>query len=347
MNPKNGEIYAMASSRPFDLNNPSNAIDNYYSKKEQAKMDSETKSEVLLELWQNYCISTPYEPGSTAKIFTIAAGLEEDKIKGNETYNCDGVEVVNGVRIHCHNRSGHGLVNVTESLMVSCNDALMKIAKTEGKEVFGKYQKIFGIGEATGIDLPNEETCINLYYKPDKMSDVDLATNSFGQNFYTTVVQMAGAYASVVNGGNYYEPHLVKQVLDSDGNVVETINKKLVRKTISASTSNFIKKALLRTCEDGSGKKASIAGYQIGGKTGTAEKNKQGATGKDETYVVSFMSVAPAMDPEVLVYVTVDEPNIKKQSDSSQATNISKSVMGQIFPYLNIYPTETTTKNEN
>ena len=346
MNPKNGEIYAMASSNPYDLNNP-NDLSAYYSKKKLAKMSEDEKSKALLELWQNYCISNPFEPGSTAKIFTIAAALEENVIKGNETYKCDGVGKYGGATIHCYKRSGHGKLNVTESLMYSCNDVLMQIAMLEGKDTFSKYQSIFGIGQKTGIDLPDEDDCSKLYYTADKMGVVDLATNSFGQNFYTTMVQMAAAYSSVVNGGNFYEPHLVKQILDSDGNVVENIEKKLLRKTVSTKTSEFIKQALYKTCEEGSGKKAKVAGYQIGGKTGTAEKNQQGATGKDETYVVSFIAVAPALDPEVVIYAVVDEPNIKKQSDSSQATGVCKSVMEKILPYLNIYPTEEVDTTED
>ena len=346
MNPKNGEIYAMASSNPYDLNNP-NDLSAYYSKKKLAKMSENKKSKALLELWQNYCISNPFEPGSTAKIFTIAAALEENVIRGNETYKCDGVGKYGGSTIHCYKRSGHGKLNVTESLMYSCNDVLMQIAMLEGKDTFTKYQSIFGIGQKTGIDLPDEDDCSKLYYTADKMGVVDLATNSFGQNFYTTMVQMAAAYSSVVNGGNYYEPHLAKQILDSDGNVVQNIEKKLLRKTISTKTSEFIKQALYKTCEEGSGKKAKISGYQIGGKTGTAEKNQQGATGKDETYVVSFIAVAPALDPEVVIYAVVDEPNIKKQSDSSQATKVCKSVMEKVLPYLNIYPTEEVDETED
>jgi stage V sporulation protein D (sporulation-specific penicillin-binding protein) len=339
MNPKNGEIYAMASSNPYDLNE-SVDLTQYYSEKELEDMTEEEQSKAMLEIIQNYCISNAYEPGSTAKIFTIAAGLEENVINGNETYKCDGVGTYGGTRIHCYKREGHGKLTVTQSLMVSCNDALMQIAMLEGVDVFSKYQSIFGIGQKTGIDLPDEEDCSNLYYTADEMSVVDLATNSFGQNFYTTMIQMAAAYSSVVNGGNYYEPHLVKQILDSDGNVVENIDKTLLRKTVSTKTSEFIKQALYQTCEEGSGKKAKVAGYQIGGKTGTAEKNEQGATGADETYVVSFIAVVPALDPEVVIYALVDEPNIEKQSDSSQATSICKSVMEEILPYLNIYPTE-------
>ena len=346
MNPKNGEIYAMASSNPYDLNNP-NDLSAYYSKKKLAKMTEDEKSKALLELWQNYCISNPYEPGSTAKIFTIAAALEENVIHGNETYKCDGAGKYGGATIHCYKRSGHGKLNVTESLMYSCNDVLMQIAMLEGKDTFSKYQSIFGIGQKTGIDLPDEDDCSKLYYTADQMGVVDLATNSFGQNFYTTMVQMAAAYSSVVNGGNYYEPHLVKQILDSEGNVVQNVEKKLLRKTVSTKTSEFIKQALYKTCEEGSGMKAKVSGYQIGGKTGTAEKNQQGATGKDETYVVSFIAVAPALDPEVVVYALVDEPNIKKQSDSSQATGVSKAVMEKILPYLNIYPTEEADTTQN
>jgi stage V sporulation protein D (sporulation-specific penicillin-binding protein) len=169
------------------------------------------------------------------------------------------------------------------------------------------------------------------------MTAVDLACNSFGQNFYVTMVQMCAAYSSLVNGGNYYIPHVVKQIVDNDGNVIQNIEPTLVRQTVSKSTSEYMKEALLQVVENGTGSRVQIEGYEIGGKTGTAEKADVGAA--VETYTVSFMSVVPAYDPEVIVYVVVDEPHVEKSQNTYQAKDLCKAALEQILPYLNIYPT--------
>ncbi|MDO5409294.1 MAG: penicillin-binding transpeptidase domain-containing protein [Lachnospiraceae bacterium] len=346
MNPNNGEIYAMSESRQFNLQKPDD-LTSYYSEKELKKMSRKQKSEALLQIWRNFCTSTSYEPGSTAKVFTVAAGLEEDRLKQNDTFVCDGVGVYGGCRIHCHKRSGHGSLNVMGALMASCNDALMLMGDKIGTEIFCDYQSKFNFGRLTGVDLPDEFSCSNQIYHADNMTSVDLATNSFGQNFYVTMVQMCAAYASLVNGGNYYEPHVVKQILDGDGNVLENVEPKLVRQTVSKNTSEFMKEALLQTVENGTGNRIKIEGYEIGGKTGTAEKADVGAA--EETYTVSFMSVAPAYDPEVIVYVVVDEPNCTKAENTYQAKDLCKEVLEKILPYLNIYPTadEDSVSNAN
>lgn len=337
-NPNNGEIYAMAQSRQYDLNDPSN-LDGLYTKEEQDKLKEhdEELSKVLLLKWRNFCISNSYEPGSTAKLFTVAAGLEENLIQENGTYVCDGVGVYGGSRIHCHKRTGHGSLTTMGALMASCNDALMQMGEQIGAEVFCEYQSKFNLGRLTGIDLPDELSCANQLYYADNMTNVDLATNSFGQNYYVTMVQMCAAYASMVNGGNYYQPHVVKKILDNDGNVVENIQPKLVRQTVSAVTSEFLKESLLQVVANGTGNRVEIEGYEIGGKTGTAEKANKGA--EEETYTVSFMAVAPAYDPELVLYVVVDEPNCSKAENTYQAKDLCKAVLEQILPYLNIYPT--------
>lgn len=341
MNPNNGEIYAMAASRQFDLNNPTDLTD-IYTQEEIDAMSDEEKSEALLLRWRNFCTSSSYEPGSTAKVFTVAAGLEENKLNPEDRFVCDGVKIYSGARIHCHKRSGHGSLTVTGALMASCNDALMQIGDLVGIDDFCEYQSRFNFGQLTGIDLPDELSCSNQIYRADNMTAIDLACNSFGQNFYVTMVQMCAAYASLVNGGNYYEPHVVKQILDNEGNVVENIEPKLVRQTISKNTSEFMKEALLQVVENGTGSRVQIEGYEIGGKTGTAEKANVGD--EDETYTVSFMSVAPAYDPELILYVVVDEPNVDKSLNTYQAKDLCKAALEQILPYLNIYP---TADNEN
>ena len=335
MNPNNGEIYAMAASRQYDLSNPTRLTDSY-SEEELENMTDEEKSEILLNRWRNFCTSSSYEPGSTAKVFTVAAGMEENKISPDNTFVCDGVKAYGSTRIHCHKRSGHGSLNVTGALMASCNDALMQIGDLVGSQDFCKYQQRFNFGQETGIDLPDELSCSNQIYNESNMTAIDLACNSFGQNFYVTMVQMCAAYSSLVNGGNYYEPHVVKQILDNDGKVVENIEPKLVRQTVSKSTSEYMKEALLQVVENGTGSRVQIDGYEIGGKTGTAEKANVGD--EKETYTVSFMSVAPAYDPEVIVYVVVDEPNVDKAQNTYQAKDLCKEALEQILPYLNIYP---------
>lgn len=335
MNPNNGEIYAMAASRQYSLENYDDVSDTY-TEEEFKELPEEEQSEFLLKKWRNFCTSSSYEPGSTAKVFTIAAALEENKISTEDTFVCDGVKAYGSTRIHCHKRSGHGLLNVTGALMASCNDALMQIGDLVGVDDFCAYQKKFNFGQKTGIDLPDELSCSNQIYNADNMTAIDLACNSFGQNFYVTMVQMCAAYSSLVNGGNYYEPHVVKQILDSEGNVVENIEPKLVRQTVSSSTSEYMKEALFQVVENGTGSRVQIDGYEIGGKTGTAEKANVGDA--DETYTVSFMSVAPAYDPEVIVYVVVDEPNVEKSQNTYQAKDLCKAALEEILPYLNIYP---------
>ena len=333
MDPKTGEILGMATNHKFDLNNPRN-IDAYFSPEEQAAMDDEAKIEAWNNLWRNFCVSDTYEPGSTAKIFTVAAGLENGAINGSESYNCEGVLEVGGWQIHCAKRSGHGYLNVTESIMQSCNVAMMRIAAAVGKENFCKVQRLFGFGTKTGIDLPGEADTSTLIHTPEDMASSDLATNSFGQNFNVTMVQQAAAFASAINGGSYYQPHVVKQILNAQGSVVRDIQPELVRETCSAETSEFLRNALFRTVSEGTGKAAGVEGYEIGGKTGTAEKYPRSY----HNYLVSFCGFAPADDPQVLCYVIVDTPHTEDQPHSTYASGIFHNIMNEILPYLNVFP---------
>lgn len=371
MNPNNGEILAMANNRMFDLNNPKqiggyftdeeiyqfglkeamNAYNRQHKKTDQSVITIEQVPERFTEdeirsygqqvawnqIWRNYCISDTYEPGSPSKIFTIAAALEEGVIGPNDTFYCDGYQEVGGHKIKCtgYVKGGHGLIDVQESLMVSCNDAMMQIAAKTGAERFSRYQKLFGFGAKTGIDLPGEADAKGLIYEADNMRSASLATNSFGQNFNCTMVQMAAAYGSVINGGSYYEPHVVKQILNEQGAVVKKVSPRLVRETVSESTSSLIKTALFRTVEEGTGKAAAVEGYEIAGKTGTAEKLPRSA----KNYLVSFCGFAPANNPQVLVYVTIDTPHVEDQPHSSYASRVFAQIMGDILPYLNVFPT--------
>lgn len=336
MDPNNGEILAMATDRMYDLNNPRD-LTAQYTAEEIAVMSEEEQAEAWYQMWRNYCVSDTYEPGSPSKIFTIAAAMEEGIINGNETLFCDGGQDVAGTYIKCVNRvGGHGNLTVAESLMVSCNDVLMQIVSREGKDIFYKYQDMFGFTQKTGIDLPGEADTSGLGYTVDTAGPVDMATNAFGQNYNCTMVQMAAAYCSVLNGGSYYEPHVVKQILNSQGSVVKKVEPLLVRETVSQSTSDFIKDALFQTVygEKGTGKAAQVAGYELGGKTGTAEKLPR----KSGNYVVSFCGFAPVDRPEVLVYVVVDQPHVEDQAHSTYASEIFSKIMGEILPYLNVFP---------
>ncbi|MCF2681597.1 peptidoglycan D,D-transpeptidase FtsI family protein [Faecalicatena contorta] len=331
MNPQNGEILAEASYPNYDLNNPRD-LSAYYLEEELEQMTDEEKVNALNELWNNFCVSNTYEPGSTFKPFTIAAGLETGVLTGNENYVCGGVMHVGDHDIHCSNRSGHGPETLKQSLENSCNVALMQIGASLGAEEFCRYQKLFGFGEYTGIDLPGEGSTEGLLYTPENMDAASLATNAFGQNFNVTMTQLAASFCSLINGGNYYKPHVVKQIQDENGNVTENKDPVLLKKTISEETSEIIKDYMLGVVEEGTGASAGVEGYDIGGKTGTAEKLPRG-NGK---YLVSFIGYAPQENPQVVVYVVIDEPNVAEQASSSYATEMASGIMSEIFPYLGI-----------
>ena len=291
--------------------------------------------EALNYVWQNYCISDVFEPGSTYKAFTIAGAMEDGVISDGDEFLCDGSQVVveGESPIYCSYRAGHGMVDVKRALAVSCNDALMQIADKEGPETFDKYQMIFNIGSKTGIDLEGETTGIK--YDVENLNPTELATSSFGQGVTTSMIQMAAGFCSVINGGNYYVPHVVKRLLDSNGNVVENMDPVLVRKTISKEVSDYMKTYLQAVVEEGTGYAAGIEGYTIGGKTGTAEKLPRG-NGK---YVLSFIGFTPVENPQIMLYVVVDEPHVEDQSGSGAGAKLFNQVMQDLLPYLNVYST--------
>ncbi len=343
-NPNNGEILAMADNKNmYDLNNPRD-LTRYYTQEAIDAMTEEEYLDNLSKMWRNYCISDSYEPGSTIKPFTVAAALEEGKITQDQTFVCDGFEYVGGFRIKCHKTSGHGTLNVEQALMNSCNDALMSIAFATGKQLFCDYQAKFGFGMKTSIDLPGEASCENLLFSPDNMADSSLATNSFGQTFNVTMVQMVAGFSSLINGGNYYQPHVVRQILNSDGGVVENIDDTLIKQTVTAKTSDFIRHAMWQTVEAGTGKTAKVDGYLVGGKTGTAQHLDK----TDSNYLLSFLGFAPYDNPQVVCYVIVDSPQVEDKGSSAYASKLFSAIMTEALPYMNIFPTnpeeiETTT----
>ena len=337
MDPNTGAILAEASYPNFDLNQPRD-LSKYYTTEEQEAMTEEERLETLNALWRNFCVSDTFEPGSTMKPFTMAAGFETGKLTGDETYVCGGSYSYEGVAkpVSCIATDGHGTETLKQVLENSCNVGMMHIADTLGAEDFCRYQHIFGFGEYTGIDLPGEGDTSNLLYTADNMQPIDLGTNAFGQNFNVSMTQLAAGFCSLINGGNYYEPYLVKEIRNAQGDVVETKTPVLARKTVSQETCEILKDYMLGVVEEGSGKSAQVEGYAIGGKTGTAEKLPR-SQGKN---LNSFIGYAPQENPEVMIYVVVDEPNLAQQAASYLATRLSADIMKEVFPYLNITKSE-------
>ena len=296
-------------------------------------LTSDQTYEALDAVWRNYCISDILEPGSTFKPFTIAGALEDGIVKDGDTFFCKGYEIVaEGTSpIYCHNRSGDGTITLKQALEQSCNVALMQIAKSEGRETFSKYQDIFNFGNQTGIDLSGEGS--GLVYDEEGLNPVELATSSFGQGINVTMIQMAAAFCSLINGGNYYTPHTVRQILDENGSIIENNEPELVRKTISKTTSDLMKQYMAGVVTEGTGSRAAVDGYTIGGKTGTAEKipRNQG------NYVLSFIGFSPVENPQIMLYVAVDEPNVESQSTSGAGALLFHAIMEDLLPYMNVY----------
>ena len=397
MDPRNGEILAMASNRSYDLNQPYDLVSNGILTQEQSDamdveiagyqeqldalkiqkeetyhtlsqdqkdaMDKEIKAledkanqkyQLLNDMWRNFCVSDTYEPGSTVKPMTVAAALECGAISAGECYYCDGSQtVVAGAKpIHCAKRTGHGMITLEGSIMFSCNDALMQMAAKMGYDDFVKYQRLFNFGLRTGIDLPGESrTDTVVYYVGDeapyenlKIGPAELATCSFGQGFNVSMIQVASAFSSCINGGYYYQPHVMKKIMNSSGGTIEENKGTLLRSTMSEETSAKLKQYLYNTMygpvdsngNNATGKTARVAGYAMGGKTGTAQKIPRG----NGNYLVSFIGYAPYDNPQVVCYVIVDEPNAEYQPTSSFAQKIWKEIMQKSLPYLNIYETE-------
>lgn len=336
MNPNNGEIYAMASNEGFDLNNPRD-LSAFYSAEEIAEIGSDGArlSEALNAMWRNFCVNDTFEPGSTFKCITVSAALEEGVAGAKNTYYCGGVAELDTYKIHCNNRSGHGLLDLEHSLMRSCNMAMIDIASKLGRTTFRSYQDRFGLGRKTGLDLPGEAKGILI--DAQNLNEVELATSSFGQGFNVTMVQMAAAYSSIVNGGYYYTPHVVKKIVNASGATVYEAKNTISARTVSKYTVDFMRRATLSTVEGGTATPAKVKGYLVGGKTGTAQKGRR-ADGK---YIVSFIGSVPADNPQVVIYVVIDEVNSETLYNSSKpATTLASQILQEILPHLGLYPSE-------
>lgn len=346
-NPKNGEILAMATDSPYNLNNPRD-LTPYYSDEEIKQMkdkDDGTMLEALYGIWQNYCISDAFEPGSTVKPLTIGAALDADVVQPTDTFVCDGYQKFGDTMIRCSiYPRAHGTETLSDLIKHSCNDGLMQIGALLGPEEFLKYQKIFNFGSTTGIDLPGEATGILHSEENLSSGSTELASASFGQGYTCTMIQEIAAICSAINGGYYYQPHVVSKIMNEDGDVIKDIQPVVTKQTVSSDVSALIRQYMGAVIEsDGTGATAKVDGYSMGGKTGTAQKYPR----EDKKYLVSFIGFAPLDDPQVVVYVVVDEPNAESQADSLYAQYLYKGIMTEILPYLNIFQDEEVTDKTN
>lgn len=345
MDPKTCNILALYNSHTFD---PNDAYDTDATRYQFPDMTDEEFKEymknatdderigALNKLWRNFAISDVYEPGSTYKAFTVAGALEENVIDKNDMFLCDGGEQKDIYYIKCWYHAGHGEQTIAQSLENSCNDALMQIAAKEGSTRFDKYQVRFGFGQMTNVDIPgepDEDSFSLVVYHKNTLNEVELATSSFGQGVCVSMVQLGTAFCSLINGGYYYEPSVVQRIEDENGNIIDSKKNVLVRRTISEETSATMRDILFRVIEEGTGELAGVEGYEVGGKSGTAEKLPRG-NGK---YILSFIGFAPVDDPKVMIYVVVDEPG--EQSYSLAAKNLFREISKEVFPYMNIYKT--------
>ncbi len=335
MDANNGEILAMQSNYSYNLNSPRD-LTWLYPEDTVKAMTAQEKINILYDVWRNFCISDAYEPGSTFKPMTVAAALEEKIVTLADEFLCDGREYfgsTKSIQIKCSNSRGHGKISLAQSLMYSCNDALMQMAAEGGRDWFYYYQKHFLLGSKTGIDLPGETS--GSLIPVQNLNVTELATSSFGQSFTVNMVQMASAFASLVNGGIYYEPHVVKAIKNAEGATIQKIEPVEVSKTISIETSDFIRDAMYYTVVDGTATQAQVEGYVIGGKTGTAQKYPREA-GKN---LVSFLGFVETDDRTVIVYVVVDEAHDEElMSKSSTASSLASRILEETLPYLKMYP---------
>ncbi len=333
MDPNTGEVLAMADYPTFDLNNPRD-LTAVYTQEQLDKLSDEEMVDAYYKLWSNSTISWLYEPGSVFKSFVVASAIEEGLAHTNDVWTCDAVAVYNGASIHCHNLEGHGDITSVGALVYSCNDALMQMGAMLGKTRFNRYLHIFQFGQKTAIDLPGEEQ--GLLINENNMMDVDLATNSFGQNLNVNMVQMTAAFASLINGGYYYQPYTVKEVRNASGDTVVANKPTLVARTISSQTSEEMRQYFRAVVDFGAYWIASLEGYSMGGKSGTAQK----AGRLDDSFVVSFMGFLEAENPQFLIYVVIDSPQIETYNNSSAAQMIFHEIAANLTMYYGIPQTK-------
>lgn len=336
MNPQKGEIYACVNVPEFNLNEP--FVLNIGQ--DTASMDQKKIQDLLNQMWRNPCLNDTYEPGSTFKIITMAAGLQEGVVSLNDRFYCPGYKLVDDRRIHCANRRGHGSQNFVEGAQNSCNPVFIEVGLRLGVENYYKYFRRFGLMKQTGIDLPGEAGTI--MHKMENMGNVELATVSFGQSFQITPVQLVTTVSSLINGGNRITPHFGVAVQSADGTQVKELEYPVETGIVSSETSETVRKILETVVSEGSGKNAAIEGYSIGGKTATSQTLPRSAN----RYISSFLGFAPAEEPKVLALCIIHDPQ-GIYYGGTIAAPVVRSIFDNVLPYLGIEKTKSEKSEED
>ncbi len=347
MDPNTGKILAMATKGDFDPNQYSLVVDSVQEEINSLPEDEQAEAlqQAQYSQWRNKAISDPYEPGSVFKIITLAAALESNTTVLSDTFECPGYIQVGDRKISCWKTAGHGHQTLADAIKNSCNPAFITIGLRMGATNFNYYFEAFGLTTKTGIDLPGEAKSI--YHDPDTMTEIDLASSSFGQTFKLTPIQLITAVCAAVNGGTLYEPYIVDRILSSDGSVVVQNEPTAVRQVISEETSEIVRAMLENVVSEGSGKTAKVPGYRIGGKTGTSEKlDNTNEEGEVEKYVSSFLAIAPADDPQIVILLLLDEAQMENPYGSVVAAPVVGAMLSDILPYMGIEPSYTEEELE-
>ncbi len=347
MNVNTGAILGMAVSGDFNPNSPFTL-----SAADQAAVDAapeeerdKLREELQYRQWRNKAVSDTYEPGSVFKIFTASTALEEGLINENSLFTCNYTFVVAGNPYHCHHAGGHGTQNLARAISNSCNPAFIQIGQLIGTKLFSKYFKAYGMAEKTGIDLPGE--ALPKYHTEEKMGPTELASSSFGQTFNVTPIQMITMAAAAVNGGYLVQPHMVEKIIDSEGKVVKTVSTGYKRQVISNSTSETMRNLLEYVVQNGA-KNGIVAGYRVGGKTGTSQKMvKIVETGNRGFYIGSYIGIVPINDPQIAIYVMLDEPHGHSYYGGVISAPVGSRIMSDILPYLGIEPQYSEAELKN
>ena len=343
MNVNTGEILAMAIKGDFDPNQPFTL-----SETDQAKVDAVTdetekstlKAQLQNKQWRNKAVSDTYEPGSVFKVITASMALEENLVNLNSTFTCGWSINIAGQTYHCHKRGGHGTQNFLQTMVNSCNPAYIMVGQLVGTSNFAKYFEAFGLTKKTGIDLPGESNSV--YHSAEKMGAVELASSSFGQTFKITPIQMITAISAAVNGGYLVQPHIVSKILDSENNIVKSVDTTVKRQVVSETTSQTIRQMMGAVVSESATKNMYVAGYSTGGKTGTSQKVTETilSDGHD-LYIASYVAVAPIDEPEIAVLVMIDEPTAGQYYGSAVAAPIGAEILSEVLPYLGYEPQYT------
>ena len=333
MNPRNGEIYACVNVPEFDLNDP------FTLNTEETAADGKKKQDLLNQMWRNPCLNDTYEPGSTFKIITMAAGLEEGVVSTEDRFFCPGYKVVEDRRIHCAKRTGHGAQNFVEGAQNSCNPVFIEVGLRLGTDKYYQYFRQFGLMEKTGIDLPGEAGTI--MHQEENMGEVELATVSFGQSFQITPIRLAATVSSLINGGTLITPHFGVAIESSDGETVKALEYSNGRKILDGKISETVRYILEQVVAEGSGRNAAVEGYRIGGKTATSQTLPRSAN----RYISSFLGFAPANDPKVLALCIIHDPQ-GIYYGGTIAAPVVRSIFENILPYLGVDKSDEKPYNQ-